>query len=212
VCSINSTLVAVTFPYGREVCFISVGGQMSTANKIHTGFQCYGLAYTNENLYVSDYNTEVHIYTLSGLKLNKLRITLRIKKTIFSHIMNQLTDQDQLQKIYSLAVSKDATRIYVIDNDHGLIVLDKNCQVITKFNCEKLQMANCCYVTEAGSVLVSGRSSNNVLQFTSDGELIGEVIKADSGKGYIISVCCNEQMSKMYVCKSGNNNIEVYDI
>jgi hypothetical protein len=117
-----------------------------------------------------------------------------------------------LIQINGLGVSKDATRIYVPDGNRGLTVLDNNGRVITRFNGENLDFATCCYVTEAGSVLVSGYNSNNVLQFTSDGELIGEVIKADNGKGKITSVCCNQQMSKMYVCRSGKNNIEVYNI
>jgi hypothetical protein len=84
--------------------------------------------------------------------------------------------------IHSIAVSQDAARIYVADFYKGLIVLDHNGHVITSFNGEQLKGASCCYLTEAGSVLVSGQNSNNVLQFTCDGELIGEVIKAKSGK------------------------------
>ncbi|XP_060561320.1 E3 ubiquitin-protein ligase Midline-1-like [Ruditapes philippinarum] len=191
VCSINTTQVAVTLPSQKEVHFISVEGQMTTTNKINTDFECVGLAYTNDNLYVSDHTTNVYIYNLSGMKLSQLRIILR--RSLLSPVRNQLCN------ITSLAVSKDATRIYVADRDCGLIVLDNKGTVITKFNGKKLQRANCCHVTEVGSVLVSGYSSNNVLQFTCDGELLGEVIKADSEKGEIVSVCCNQQMSKMYV-------------
>jgi hypothetical protein len=61
-------------------------------------------------------------------------------------------------------------------------------------------------------VLVSGYDSNIVLQFTSDGELIGEIIKADSGKSGSMSVCCNQQMSKMCISREDEDNIEVYDI
>jgi ElaB/YqjD/DUF883 family membrane-anchored ribosome-binding protein len=67
VCSINTTQVAVTLPSQKEVHIISVEGQMSTTNKINTDFECYGLAYINDNLYVS--RTHVHIITLSGTKL-----------------------------------------------------------------------------------------------------------------------------------------------
>ncbi|XP_060579037.1 uncharacterized protein LOC132736012 [Ruditapes philippinarum] len=208
VCSINTTQVAVTLPLQKEVHFISVEGQMSTTNKINTDFSCSGLAYTNNNLYVSDDTKKVYVYTLSGRKIKQLRI----KHSFISHLKNQLTRTDQLRCINSLAVSKDAKRIYVTDRDRGLIVLDKKGKVITRFNGGEIQWASCCYVTEAGSVLVSGSYSNNVIQFTSDGELLGEVIKSDRGKWNISSVCCNQQMSKMYVCRSGKSNIEVYDI
>ncbi|XP_060587229.1 uncharacterized protein LOC132742771 [Ruditapes philippinarum] len=168
VCMINNTQVAVTVPSQKSVHFISLSGKMKTSNKIKTDFECYGLAYANNNLYISDSDTSVYMYTLSGRKLNQF------SKDQSGHKL--------FSDIRSIAVSKDATRIYVADCRNGLIVLDNNGQVITSFNDEQLKRATCCYLTEAGSVLVSGDGSNNVLQFTCDGELIGEVIKADSRK------------------------------
>jgi hypothetical protein len=61
-------------------------------------------------------------------------------------------------------------------------------------------------------VLVSGRFSENVLQFTCDGELIGEVLKADSGQLDITSVFCDQQMTKMCIGRLRDDDIEVYDI
>jgi DNA-binding beta-propeller fold protein YncE len=125
------------------------------------------------------------------------------------------TDQSG-QKLFSginsLAVSNDATRIYVADGDKGLIVLDNNGQIVTTFNGEQLQEASYSHLTEAGNVMVSGYTSNNVLQFTTDGELIGEVMKAVSGKPGIYSVCCDQQMSKMCISRKGEDKIEAYDI
>jgi hypothetical protein len=213
VCMINNAQVAVTMPLKKEVHFISTERKMKTIKKINTDFECYGLAYTNNNLYISDGDTSVYVYTLSGRKLNK-----------FS---KDPSGQKLFADIYSLAVSKDATRIYVADYENGLIVLDHNGQVITSFNDERLKGASCCYFTEAGSVLVSGFESNNVLQFTCDGELVGEIIKGDSGKmgnlsvlmeegingkGEILSVCCNQQWTMMCINRSTSDNIEVYDI
>ncbi|XP_060605722.1 uncharacterized protein LOC132758183 [Ruditapes philippinarum] len=198
VCMINNTQVAVTIPSKKEVHFISLERKMKTTNKIHTDFECYGLAYANNNLYIADNDTSVYMYTLSGRKLNQF------SKDQSGHKL--------FSSIYSLAVRQDATRIYVADNCKGLIVLDNNGQVITSFNDKQLKWANCCYLTEAGSLLVSGDDSNNVLQFTCDGELIGEVIKADSGKKWIQSVCCNQQMTKMCISRIRDGNIEVYDI
>ncbi|XP_060589152.1 uncharacterized protein LOC132744183 [Ruditapes philippinarum] len=198
VCMINNTQVAVTVKSQKSVHFISFSGKMKTTDKIKTDFECHGLAYANNNLYISDDKTSVYMYTLSGRKLKQFSKD-QSGHTLFSDIRR-------------LAVSKDATRIYVADYDNGLIVLDNNGQVITSFNDIQLEGANCCYLSEAGTVLVSGKVSNNVLQFTSDGELIGEIIKADSRKRQIRSVCSNQQMTKMYISRYGSDNIEVYDI
>jgi hypothetical protein len=198
VCSINTAGVALTLPLQNEVHFISAGRKMKATYKIKTDFECYGLAYTSNNLYISDGNTSVYMYSLSGRKLKQFSKTQSGQK-LFSDIS-------------SLAVRQDATRIYVADFYNGVIVLDNNFQVITTYNGRQLMGASCCYISEAGSVLVSGGNSKNVVQFTSDGELIGDVIKANKRRSGIKSVCCNQQMSKMFVCRSHENNIEVYDI
>jgi hypothetical protein len=213
VCIIKKTQVAVTMPSKQEVHFISLEGQMKSTNKITTAFDCYGIAYANNTLYISDGYISVYMYTLSGIELNQF------SKDQSGHKL--------FTNIRSIAVSQDATRIYVADYNNGLIVLDNNGKVITSFDDEQLKKANCCFLTEAGSVLVSGLDSNNVLQFTCDGELIGEIIqfKADnrktrilsvlirmSGKWGITLVCCNQQMTKMCIRKRGDDNIEVYDI
>ncbi|XP_060557645.1 uncharacterized protein LOC132718052 [Ruditapes philippinarum] len=197
VCMINNTQVAVTVSSKKEVHFISLERNMKTTNKINTGFDCFGLAYANSNLYISDF-TSIYMYTLSGKKLKQFSKD-QSRQKLFSYI-------------HSLAVSKDATRIYVADFNNELIVLDNNGQVITSFNDGQLKGANCCYLTEAGSVLVSGLLSNNVLQFTCDGKLIGEVIKVDSGTWGFRSVWCNQQMTKMCISRFTDDNIEVYDI
>jgi hypothetical protein len=69
---INNKQVAVTLPSQQEVLFASLEAEMKTANKIKTDFQCYGLAYTNNNLYISDSNTSAYISSLSGKNLNNL--------------------------------------------------------------------------------------------------------------------------------------------
>jgi hypothetical protein len=198
VCSINSTQAAVTLPSQQEVHFISVEGQMKTTKKINTDYECYGLAYKNKNLYISDYYLEVYIYSLSGRKRKQLRIKQPLP--LFSYSRN------------ILAVSKDATKFYFAGSRLGPIHPVNLNRGIPRFNDGKLNRATYCYVTEVGSVLVSGYHSNNVLQFTSDGKLLGEVIQADSGTGEIVSVCCNKQMSKIYVSRFGKNYIEVYDM
>jgi outer membrane protein assembly factor BamB len=213
LCMINNTKVAVTVPSKEEVHFISIEGHMKSTNKIKTDFKCYGLAYANNNLYISDSKTSVYMYTLTGRKLIHVQFSKDpLGYTLFSDIQ-------------SLAVSKDAKRIYVADSYNGLIVMDNNGHVITSFKDEQLKFASCCYCTQVGSVLVSGNGSNNVLQFTSDGELIGEIIKFKDDRSNILSVllkgidnrgilsvCCNLKMTKMCTSRNADDNIEVYDI
>ncbi|XP_060555811.1 uncharacterized protein LOC132716533 [Ruditapes philippinarum] len=198
ICKINATEVAVTLPSRNEVNLISVDREMKTKNKIKTDFDCYGLAYANNHLYVSDEFTSVYTYTMSGRKLKQF-CTDQSGHKLFSNIN-------------SLAVRKDARRIYVADYNKGLIVLDGNGEIVTTFNGEELQVATCCHLIETGRVLVSGYKSNNILQFTSDGKLIGEVMKAVKENEGILSICCNAKLSKMCISRYNEDNIAMYDI
>ena len=194
VCSITNSQVAVTLP-SEGIQFISLERPMKLTNKIKTDFICYGLASASNNLYISDTET-VYIYTLSGSKVRQ-----------FS---NNASRPDLFSEIRFLAVSADASRIFVADDSKGLIVLDNNGQVVSTFSGEKLQRACCCCcVTESGSVLVSGFNDNDVLQFTHNGELMGEVVNDKEG---VWAVCCNQQMSRMCISLFGRDNILVYDI
>jgi hypothetical protein len=197
VCMINNTQVAVTVPSLNEVHFISLERVMKTRNKIKVDFECKSIGYANNNLYISDRYT-VYMYSLSGRKLNQFR------EDFSGHML--------FLDILCLAVSRDAARIYVADYGHGLIVLDKNVQVITSFNDNQLMGAKFCNLTDAGNVLLSGFGSHNPLQLTSDGELIGQIITSVSKEKRIGSVCCNQQMSKMYLSRENADIIEVYDI
>ncbi|XP_060562103.1 uncharacterized protein LOC132721753 [Ruditapes philippinarum] len=198
VCLINNKQVAVTIPSLKEVNFISLERKMETANKINTDFRCFGLAYANNTLFISDEYTSVYMYTFYGSKLNQ-----------FSQ--NQ-SGHKLFSDIRSIAVNKYAARIYVADYNNGLIVLNNNGQVITSFNDEQLKGATCCYLTEESGVLVSGFGSYNVLEFSPDGELLEEVLKADSRKKRIESVFCIQQMPKICISRWMDDNIEVYDI
>ncbi|XP_053405630.1 uncharacterized protein LOC123566596 isoform X3 [Mercenaria mercenaria] len=196
ICSTNKQEVAVCLPDWKEVHFISIGNRMTATNKITTDFQCYGLACTNGNLYISDNDTSVYIYSVSGRKLKQ-----------FSKVES---GQKLFSNIYSLSVSKDGSKIFVTDWNNGLIILDNSGEVVERFHGSELDGALSSYLTGRGSLLVCGIISKNVLQFRLDGKLIGEVVKYDD-KSILQAICCNQQMSKIIIGRY-DDRIKVYDL
>lgn len=196
VCGINNQQIAVSMQGMKDIHFISLEGKMTITNQMKTDHNCYGLAYANDNLYISDEHT-IYIYSLSGMKLKQFTL--------------DQSGQRLFSEISSLAVSEDGCHIYVADYHNGLIVLDNNGQVLGQYNGSELKGAHDIYLTVNGGVLVSGRVSNNVLQFGHYGELVGEVLKSDGGDRGCRAVCCDQNMSKMIVgrCKC---KIEVFDL
>ncbi|XP_045173311.2 uncharacterized protein LOC123534904 [Mercenaria mercenaria] len=197
LCTIDGQNVAVSVPTKQEVFFISVGNYMTTKHKIKTDFDCFGLAYANSNLFITDESSSVYMYNTSGKKLKKVN--------------KEQPGQGLFSDIRSLVVSKDASKIYVADFDKGLVVLSNNGQVVGVYNDQQLQGAFDCYLSETENVLVCGHNSKNILQFGPDGNLIGEVLKFSGEYKGPRSSCCIQQMTKMIIGML-RDSVEVFEI
>ncbi|XP_053402930.1 uncharacterized protein LOC128558110 [Mercenaria mercenaria] len=197
VCPINKQEVAVSVYMKKEIHLISHSNKMRKTNEIKTDFECRGLAHADGNLYISDKHTSVYVYSVSGRKLKCI----------------SMDPSGQFKfNLPRLAVNKDGSKMYITCLNNGLIILDNNGQVVRKFNGPELQNPCGIFQTSSGSLLVASAGSSNVLQFGPTGQLIGEVIKPDDGKRGCQVVACNQQMTKMIICRLHDNNIEVYDI
>jgi hypothetical protein len=117
--------------------------------------------------------------------------------------------QQIFSDIRSLAVNSDHSKIFVADYYKGLIILDRTGQLIGQFNVPELTRADGVCLYSNDSVLVCGFSSKNVLQFSLDGKLLGEVLKTDH---CYQAVCCNTNNTKLIVGLCENDDIEVHDI
>ncbi|XP_053389800.1 uncharacterized protein LOC128552763 [Mercenaria mercenaria] len=196
-CSISLHQAAVCLPYKQEVHFISLTDRMTFKNELTTDFKCYGLAYADNNLYISDRGTSIYIYSVLGRKLQQ-----------FSR---NLSGQMLFSNICSVVVYNDGSKIYVVDSHKGLIVLDKNGKVCNDYNGTKLSIAYDSYLTEGGSLLMFRHNSRNVIIYELNGKLIGEVVKFDDKSAWQRAICCNQQMFKMII--GGNrDDIEVFDL
>ncbi|XP_060564674.1 uncharacterized protein LOC132723887 [Ruditapes philippinarum] len=197
VCSIRNDQVAVSLPRKEKVLFVSLANRMSVTQNISTGFNCHGLAHTEGNLYISDRFSAVYVYNMMGGQLQKFT--------------KDPPRREMSYAIRSLAVTEDASKVFVAGWNNGLIVLDNQGKVVGKFNGPQLDGAWDCHLTGRGSLLMSNNISNNVLQFGLDGKLRGEVVRFTDQNGSYKGLCCNKEMTKMIIGKSGDE-IEVYDL
>jgi DNA-binding beta-propeller fold protein YncE len=169
---------------------------MKVTSKVKLGIMCRGIAYARGNYYVSDALDTIHVYRLSGKKDRTISLWEPNKED---------------SGVNNLAITKDASRIYVANGKNGLIVLDNTGNVLRKFNGPELKCAHSCYVMENGNVLVSGANSNNVVQLTRDGELIGEVIGTKEGVWGVYAVCCDKENSKLCISRYCQSDVIVYN-
>jgi hypothetical protein len=221
VCATSMDEVAVSLPFQREVQFATCEDELTLTRTIETDFECCGLAFANSYLYISDRSEFVYVFNLSGQKLLQYNI-----------------DQPGFQLsryINSISISHDGSRIYIADGYNELIILDGKGVAVGKFNYQNLSRPSGSCVTEGGSLLVSGcfsnnvfqfgrdgelfgevlkaddSSSNNVLKFGRDGELLGEVLKIDNSQTCMQAICCTQHTDQMLI-GSNSNTIKVYDL
>lgn len=167
VCVVSDQQVAVCCPYKQTIQFVHVSTTMRKSKNIMVNFDCRGLAFADEKLYVSDSRTSVYVFSISGEKLQQ-----------FSK------DQDGqalFSDIRGIVVSSDGSFIYVTDYNNGLIELDKDGQTVAQFSGPELKGAEgICLHNNQRRILVVGSNSQNVLQFNLKGELVCEVTKTEA--------------------------------
>lgn len=195
VCVVSRQEVAVSCGENKLIQFVSVGSKMHTTRQLHTDFSCNGLAYVDGKFYVSDENTSVYVYSDTGKRLQRFNQDL-CGKSLFSEIC-------------CLSVSDDSSRIYVADWDKGLIILDSNGKPVGEHSEQQLDGAHSVCLFKDNTVLVSGWSSKNVLQFTANGKLIGELLKSES---HCRVVCWDEWNTKLIVGYESSDYFDVFDI
>ncbi|XP_052251792.1 uncharacterized protein LOC127858625 isoform X2 [Dreissena polymorpha] len=163
MCSIDSSLVAVTLE-NWEVHFIRVTNDQLVKDRIlKLQHECYGIAYHQSNLYITD-SSALYRYTVDGRLVSKM------------------------YKVMACAVSPDGERIYVANNIRNqLVTLSRDGTVISTFTDPLLDwglfdVRPGLHVTDSGQVLVCGGLSNKIIQVDRDGrQRLAEVIIQTNG-------------------------------
>ncbi|XP_053373195.1 E3 ubiquitin-protein ligase TRIM71-like isoform X2 [Mercenaria mercenaria] len=201
ICSVEKHGVAVSFHKRgavKKIQFVSTEGKMKKTRMLETDHGCYGIAHKNGHLYITDSNTTVFVYNITGTKLKQ-----------FS---KDQSGQPLFSDIYSLFVCRNDSEIYVTDSSYGLIVLDQDGKLLGKYNCPQLKHARGACDIDDANVLVCGESSNNIIQFSPNGAVVGEVLPSDQCNGSCRAICFDRQHSKIIVGHVGRDEIEIFDV
>jgi hypothetical protein len=156
ICEVDNEIAVSSIQ--ANINIVTMEGNIKVTRKIKTYHDCYGLGYRNGKIYVTDSVETIFVYNKTETKL-----------TQFS---KDQSGDNLFSNIYSLTVSQDGERIYVADNTHGLVVLSKEGKLYGKYNPSNMTWAREICETDSGDILVCGESSNNIVQFSPNGEVI----------------------------------------
>jgi hypothetical protein len=196
ICEVDNEIAVSSIR--TNINIVTTEGPLKVAREIKTDHNCYGLGYRNGKIYVSDSTETVFVYNKTGIML------IQFSK--------DQSGDNLFSNIYSLTVSQDGERIYVADSTHGLVVLSKEGKLHGKYNTSNLRGAKEICETDSGDILVCGESSNNIVQFSPSGEVIGEILTSDGQKGGCLAVCYDRNHMRLIVGRAKRDYIEVYDM
>lgn len=197
ICLVGNHEAAVCLFHKQAIQFVSLGSTMSPTRSIQLTHECFGLAYSDGELFVTDEGTQLRVYDLKG----------KLQRTIVS---NQ-TGSRMFESARHLAVSAKGDLVYVADWYKGLVCVDKYGVEMFRYLGHELKCCHGVATDGRGSVFVCGWGSNNVVQLQESGEVLGEVLTDRHGVHLPQSLCFDKKHKKLFVT-TYSNSILVYDL
>ncbi|XP_060573283.1 uncharacterized protein LOC132731173 [Ruditapes philippinarum] len=194
ICQISKKDFAVSLD-NQTIQFVTIGDKLVTTKQLKLDHYCYGLAYKDNKLFISDENTALYIHDMNGTMLQKTT-TDKQGSAIFSSNRH-------------ISVSSDGKMMYVTDLSKGLIVLDlEGNYKTTIIDPDFVSLQGVC-TDKRGNIFVCGMGQSNIFQ-----------INENSGekKGILGDVCnslsCSFDLkhNRLVITIYDSNTIEVYDL
>lgn len=189
LCRRNNTDIGVSLS-NKSVSFITTDGGLEVKKTIQLEHNCFGLAMTYAEMYISDGSQKVYEYTLDGALLRT--------------ITQDPSGEALFTESRDITVSDDENKIHVADSRKGLVTLNKDGKILWRYSGSELKGAYGVCTDGEGNLLVTGILSNNVLQFGTNGERLGEIIKEADDLQSPVSVCYDKYNERVLVTKNGN--------
>jgi len=186
---VNDKEIAVSLS-NKCIYFVSTDPDLCVERYIQVDHNCFGLACTDNLMYISDGSQNVHVYTMDGESVRTI-----IQDQSGENIFSECRD---------ITVSDDGSRIHVADSRKGVVTLNKEGRVLWKHTGSELKGAYGVCTDGGGNLLVTGLLSHNVVHLGRNGEKLGEVIKASDDVSSPVSVCFDGHNERVLVTKIGN--------
>ncbi|KAL4224226.1 hypothetical protein ACF0H5_017679 [Mactra antiquata] len=191
VCRVGDKQVAVTCL--NEIQFVSIHNKLSLSHSINMEHDCYGIAYSNNKLYITDRNKSLYMYDMSG-KLLKTITSDKSRQPLFNE-NNHITFNDK----------KDI--LFVCDFNKGLVCFNAECDYIETITYDIRPTGVC--TDGYGNVIVADNKSQ-IIQCGKDGHKRGIIVNKTEGLPW--SVCIHHGLKKMFVSFYSSNTVEVYNL
>ncbi|XP_045199095.2 uncharacterized protein LOC123553451 [Mercenaria mercenaria] len=206
VCYIDDSLVATTLRDEKLIQFVAVAETKLTLDKrFKIDEYCRGIAYKNNQLYITVGGGEGEIH-------GQLRVY-----SMHGGLLRIYEEDVQGKPFFSspgfIVINDDGLRFHVSDHKKGVVTVTKDGRLASVFNdhCLKNPLGLC--MDGKGNLFVSGRESNNVVQFTADGKKMCEVLTEADGITSPLAICCHESVNtRLLVTMENSFTMKVFTL
>ncbi|XP_053402030.1 uncharacterized protein LOC123540358 isoform X2 [Mercenaria mercenaria] len=194
VCITSKQEAAVSLN-GNIIQFVSLGDKMATTRKLKMDHHCEGLAFNDGKFFISDRNSTVYIYDITGTMLHKITND-KFGKPIFTRCRH-------------ISVSTNRDCVYVADMDKGVITLNMLGNYLSTFTDPDLTWPQGVCTDKRGNILVCGWKSSNIVQISEDSKTQLSLIKTEPNPG---SICIDPYQNKLVFTHEDSNTIKVCEL
>ncbi|KAL4217415.1 hypothetical protein ACF0H5_023865 [Mactra antiquata] len=194
VCKVGDKEVAVAC--GNVVQFVSVHDRLSLSRSIKMKHSCYGIAYKNGKLYITDESRSLYMYDMSG----------KLLKTVTSDTCGQPLFEGNRHIIFN----DKNDRLFVGDVGKGLVCFNAQCDYIETITDPDVRPNGVC-VDNYGNIIVAHNTYYGpIVQCDRDGQTCGVI--GTTQRKTPQSVCVHHGLRKMFVGYGSSEIAELYDL
>ncbi|KAL4216872.1 hypothetical protein ACF0H5_023334 [Mactra antiquata] len=193
VCRVGEREVAVAC--GDRVHFVSIHNKLSLLRSIQMNHVCYGIAYSNDKLYITDVYKSLYMYDMSG----------NILKTVTS----DNSGQPIFERSTHITFNDKKDRLFVGNDEKGLVCFNAECDYIETVTDSDVRPTGVC-TDGYGNVIVANYGLQTIVQCSRDGQKCDIIV--NKTRGYPQSVSIHHGLRKMFVGYNGTDTVEVYNL
>ncbi|XP_045211742.2 uncharacterized protein LOC123563169 [Mercenaria mercenaria] len=194
ICQTGKDEIAVNLQ-NKSIQFVSLGNKMATTKQLKLDHNCWGLAYKDSKLYVSDGCTSLYIHDMNGSVLHKIT-TDRQGNAIFNANRH-------------ISLSSYGDRIYVADRNIGVIILDLQGNYESTCNDPDLVPLEGVCTDGRGNIFTCGWEQSNIFQMNEKTMkklgLIGKVKDSQT-------VSFDPEQQQLVVTMCSRDTVDIYEL
>lgn len=190
VSGIGNNKVAVSLPDSNMIEIVDTK-QGNTVDKLKVSGQCSGIAFSDENFYISVAGEGIQVLDLKGKKLKALPVEVT-RETFMT---------GNLKRLYYTHYTTHTVHCTTFEHEQ-----------VYKFNHDELNFPQALSVDEEGHVFVSGFISNTLLCISPDGQHRQVLLRQSDGLNSPTAVSFDQKRKVLLVCTNSASTVRLYDI